>query len=48
MYQQPPSVHNWAKNIVLWLYDISYNMWMNRNDVVHEKVEENLNLKESK
>ena len=48
MYQQPPSVHNWAKNIVLKLYDISYAMWTNRNDVVHEKVEENLNLKESK
>jgi len=48
MYHQPPSVHNWTKNIILRLYDISYNMWMNRNDVVHEKVEENLNLKESK
>ena len=47
MYQHPPSIHNWAKNIILHLYDISYDMWMNRNDVVHENVEENLNLQES-
>ena len=48
MFQNPPSVQNWAKNVVLKMYDISYAMWTNRNDIVHENVEEQLNQRESK
>ena len=48
MFQNPPSVQNWAKNVVLKMYDISHSMWINRNDIVHENVEEQLNERESK
>ena len=47
MFQNPPSVQNWAKNIVLKMYEISHSMWKNRNDIVHDNVEEKLNQRES-
>ena len=47
MYANPPSLHNWSKNIILQFYDISYSMWSHRNEIVHDDFEEKLNKKES-
>ena len=47
MYQNPPSISHWAKNLILQFYTISHDMWTHRNEIVHEKVEEFLNLRES-
>ena len=47
MYQNPPSISHWAKNMILQFYTISHDMWTHRNEIVHEKVEESLNLRES-
>ena len=47
MYKNPPSISHGAKNIVLQFYTISHDMWTHRNEIVHEKVEESLNLRES-
>jgi len=47
MYQNPPSISHWAKNIILQFYEISNDMWTHRNEIVHEKVEESLNVRES-
>jgi len=47
MYSNPPSVHHWAKNVILQLYQISKDMWHHRNEIVHECIEEKLNQKES-
>jgi len=45
MYQNPPSLHKWSKTIILKLYDAAHEMWIHRNDIVHEKFEENLSKK---
>jgi len=47
MYSNPPSVHHWAKNVILQLYQTSKDMWHHRNEIVHECIEEKLNQKES-
>ena len=47
MYSNPPSVHHWAKNVILQLYQISRDMWHHRNEIVHECIEERLNQNES-
>ena len=46
-YQHPPSLHHWSKNIILQLYDFTHSMWTNRNNIIHNKVEESLNIRES-
>ena len=46
-YQHPPSLHHWSKNVILQLYDFTHSMWTNRNNFVHNKVEESLNIQES-
>ena len=47
MYQNPPSLHKWSKTIILKLYDVAHEMWTHRNDIVHEKFEENLSKQAS-
>ena len=47
MYKNPPSLHHWSKSIILKLYDVAHEMWMHRNNIVHEKYEDNLNKKEA-
>ena len=47
MYKNPPSLTHWSKNIIINIYDVSYSMWMNRNRIVHEVYEDQLNKKES-
>ena len=47
MYSNPPSLHHWSKNVILRLYDIAYDMWDHRNNIVHDNFEETLNKKES-
>ena len=47
MYKNPPSLHHWSKSIVRKLYDVAYEMWMHRNNIVHEKYEDHLNKKAS-
>jgi len=38
---------SWATNLVTQMYQFSYGMWENRNEIVHTKVEERLNQIES-
>jgi len=47
MYKKAPSLHHWSKSIILKLYDVAYEMWMHRNNIVHEKYEDHLNKKAS-
>jgi len=48
MYKNPPSlVTHWSKNIIISIYDISYSMWMQRNRIVYEEYEDQLNKNES-
>ena len=47
MYKNPPSLHHWSKSIICKLYEVAYEMWMHRNNIVHEKYEDHLNKKAS-
>jgi len=47
MYQNPPSLYKWSKTIISKLYDVAHEMWTHRNDIVHEKFEENLSKQAS-
>jgi len=48
MYTQPPSADHWMKQVILQIYDFSHGMWIHRNNIVHEQVEERLTYKQSK
>ena len=43
MYNNPSSKAHWAKNIIIQLYNISFEMWTNRNKEVHDEFEEKMN-----
>jgi len=44
----PPSVDSWLKQIVLQIYEFSFSMWNNRNQILHQREEEHLNFQEAK
>ena len=48
MYTQPPSADLWMKQVILQVYEFSHGMWIHRNNIVHEQVEERLTYKQSK
>ena len=45
---QKTSHHNsLGKNVIIWIYNISYEMWINRNKEVHDEVEERMDKREA-
>ena len=47
MYKNPPSIAHWAKNIIIQIYNVTFEIWMHRNKVVHDNFEGNLSQQES-
>ena len=47
MLTLPSSILTWTTNLVLQLYNISYGMWKHCNTILYDKVESNMNQKES-
>ena len=45
--KNPPSPTSWAKNIIIGIYKFSLSMWENRNNIVHEKNDENVTIREA-
>ena len=43
MYKNPCSSTHWAKNVKIQIYNISFEMWANRNKEVHYDFEERMN-----
>jgi len=46
MHKNPPCLSHWSKNIIIYIYNISYSMWIHRNQIVHEDYEDKLNKQE--
>ena len=47
MYKNPPSITHWSKTIISRIYNITFEMWSNRNKEVHNEYEDNMNKIES-
>ena len=43
----PPSVDSWLKQIILQIYEFSFSMWNNRNQILHQREEEHLNSQQA-
>ena len=48
VFSIPPSVDSWMKQVIHHIYNFSFQMWMHRNSLVHERTEEFLNCQQSK
>ena len=47
LYNNPPSITHWAKNVISQIYNISFEMWTKRNKEVHDEFEERVNKREA-
>ena len=47
MYANPPFIFTWTTDPMIQLYNIAYGMWKHCNTILYDKVESNMNQKES-